>query len=118
MIATGNANTLQISSAGRARGSNASQEADYLCQGTPGSADYDVQADLWSGSVTATNYAGVLGRSDASAGTNASTGKAYLGQYDHAALAWSIVKGNNLEWTETGAEIDHGLIQLANVGAG
>jgi hypothetical protein len=101
VIATGVTPTAQLTSAGRVRSSAASSEADYLCQGTPGSADYVVQADLWSGSSARSNYAGVLARADANAGASAG-GNAYLGQYDGSALAWSIQKAVGGSFTQVG----------------
>jgi hypothetical protein len=100
-ICTGTSGTLQLTSGGRIRSSVASVEGDYLCQGVPGSADYALQADLWSGSSSQTNYAGVLARSDANGGVSAG-GNAYLGQYDHTALAWSIQKAIGGSYTQVG----------------
>lgn len=109
VLCTGTSGTLQLTTGGRIRGSAASVEGDYLCQGVPGSADYAVQADLWSGSSTQTNYAGVFARSDASGGQNATTGRAYLGQYDHSPLAWQIFKAVNNSYTQVGSSFSSSL---------
>jgi hypothetical protein len=108
-ICTGTTNTARITSGGRTRNSFSAGEADYLCQGTPGSADYTVQADLWAGSSAATNYAGLYGRSDPSGGQNGTTGKTYLSLYDGGAPGWLLTKAVNNTFTQLGSTFSQSL---------
>jgi hypothetical protein len=89
-----------LSNANRVRGGTGSTESDHINQGTPAGADYDVQVDLIPLTVTA-SYAGVAGRSDATMGTNASTGRVYLAFHDGTAATpcWTLQKGVNNTYT-------------------
>jgi hypothetical protein len=89
-----------LSNANRVRGGTAGNESDHVNQGTPAGADYDVQVDLIPLTVTA-SYAGCAGRSDATMGTNASTGRVYLAFHDGTlgTPAWTLQKGVNNTYT-------------------
>jgi hypothetical protein len=89
-----------LSNANRVRGNTAGNESDHLNQGTPAGADYDVQVDLIPLTVTS-SYAGVAGRSDATMGTNGTTGRCYLAFHDGTlgTPAWTLQKGVNNVYT-------------------
>lgn len=74
--------TLVIAS-NRARSSGG--EGDYYNNGTPGSADYDVSADLFVASNS--NYAGVTGRASTTVVTWYGAG------YDNGNTRWEFFKG-------------------------
>lgn len=95
-------NSAVITAAGRAR-SNTTAEADVVCQGTPASADYDVQADLFIASATAA-IGGVAGRADATMGTSGTTGNALEFYYDAsgATKQYTIQQGIHNSWTTVG----------------
>jgi hypothetical protein len=61
---TASGGLAQLTAAGRVRGS-ASGYADYRINGTPATADYDVSADFFFASMSATNNSGISGRADA-----------------------------------------------------
>lgn len=71
---------------------NATGEGDYLCNGTPAGADYDVQADIIPLTLVAGSYGGVAGRSDSTLGGGAGV---YIGFYDNTAAVnkWVLQKG-------------------------
>jgi hypothetical protein len=100
---TNSGGNAQLTSSGRLRGTSSSVEADYLCQGTPASADYNVQCDLVTGSSASTNYAGVFGRTEASGGSNVSTGATYFFMYDRSVPGWQLWKGVNNNFIQLGS---------------
>lgn len=89
-----------LSNANRVRGGTAGNESDHVCAGTPAGADYDVQVDLIPLTVTS-SYAGCAGRSDATMGTNGTTGRVYLAFHDGTAATpcWTLQKGVNNTYT-------------------